>query len=340
MTLIDSRPAAPDLAGLSAPTREAPPAPPVDPETPEQVRSLFQMIGSVVAPTTMLTALLFYFGWAYSATFFEHFGLHISVMGLTTQDYLMNSVQALFVPMAVSFSAGLLIVWVHTRLKVRFFVGPHARRRLRLAAGAAGLSGLVLFGIGMAGIFVFTDQARLSLRFPLSFGAGVTLLAYASRLHARSERFHGAAAGAGSTALVELAVAFLLVSLSLLWTATNYAAAVGETRARQFASELRSRPEAILYSKEPLYLDAPGVRETSCGEAAGGYRFRYEGLRLMIESAGHYFFLPASWSSAGAAAIVVPDNDAVRMQFAVGPAGGRRQAPTANLTCPSPPPVP
>ncbi len=129
-----------------------------------------------------------------------------------------------------------------------------------------------------------------------------------------------------STGLLEVTVAFFLVALSLFIAATNYAADVGPDKAR----ELVLSPEAVLYSKEPLYLEAPGVRETSCGEGAGGYRFRYDGLFLLIQSGGHYFFLPTTWSPADGVAAVVPESDAVRLHFAVAPLNG-----SAGITCPS-----
>ena len=290
------------------------------------MRSVLQTVGSVVAPTTLLTALLLYFGWAYTSAYFKYFGLDWSLVRLTTQDYITSSVLVLVKPMAVAFSAGLLIVWVHARLKARLFTGPEARRRLRWAARVSGVCGFVLFGIGLRGIFFVEDQAQFSLRYPLSLGTGAVLLAYGSRLQARSGRNRGGMSDIRSTGLLEVTVAFFLVALSLFIAATNYAADVGPDKAR----ELVLSPEAVLYSKEPLYLEAPGVRETSCGEGAGGYRFRYDGLFLLIQSGGHYFFLPTTWSPADGVAVVVPESDAVRLHFAVAPLNG-----SAGITCPA-----
>lgn len=341
MAVIDSRP---DAAGSREPPGAVPEesaAPPDDAQTPERVRSLFQMVGSVVAPTTLLTALLIYFGWAYSAAFVAYFGLDISLMGFTTQDYVTSSVQVLFVPMAVAFSAGMLIAWFHARLKARVFVGPDARQRLRWGARAAGSCGLVLFGIGMAGMVVVGRPTRYNLLFPLSFGSGAVLLAYASRLHARSERFVSHATAARSTALLEVTGAFFIVALSLFWAATNYAHDIGTAKAQEFVNLApRDGSEVVLYSKEPLYLDSRGILETSCGEPAGGYRFRYEGLRLMIRSAGHYYLLPATWSRTGGMAIVVPESDAVRLQFAGPERTDRLQPASPAIACPSPRPPP
>jgi Zn-dependent protease with chaperone function len=45
-----------------------------------------RIVGSIVAPTTLLTALLFYFGWSFAYWFFAYFGVDSTVLGLTTQD--------------------------------------------------------------------------------------------------------------------------------------------------------------------------------------------------------------------------------------------------------------
>ncbi len=294
---------------------------------PIELRSVLRAVGSIVAPTTLLTSLLYYFGFAHSASFLRYFGLDISLLGLSTQDYLIRSVDVLFVPLVVTFTVGSLILWAQGRLLDRISAAPDADRRLRLASIVLATTGLVVFVVGLTGIFVIESRARFGLQFPLCFGAGAVLIAYASRLHARSERSTTGRAGGRSTALLEVAGAFLLVSLSLFWASTNYGAAVGTSRARQFEREFRSYPEAIVYSKESLHLEAPGVTETSCAEPAGGFRFRYDGLRLMIRSAGKYFLLPEAWTRDGGVALVVPESDAVRLQFIARPSTAPATSP-------------
>lgn len=295
---------------------------------------MFQLVGSVVAPTTVLTALLFYFGWAHAYWFFHHFGIDISLLGLTTQDYVMRSVDALFVPLTVLLCAGAALLWASRRVTAWLLAGPDSERRLRRAGLAAATAGVILVGVGMAAIFVKALQrTTYHLAFPLSLATGTLLLLSASRLYRRSGVAAVTAAGVRSTPLIEATGAFLLVALSLFWTATNYAADVGGTRAREYERTFRNEPEAIVFSKDRLNLQAPGVQEASCPTPEGGYRFRYEGLRLMLRSADRYFFLPESWSRSDGVAIVLPDADSVRVEFAV-PAGGRRPpARDAGVAC-------
>lgn len=296
-------------------------------EPTDRLRAVVPLIGSVVAPTTLLTALLFYFGWAHAYWFFHYFGFDISLLGLTTQDYMMRSVDALFVPLTLFLTIGSLLLWAHSAVAGRLFAGPSIQRRLRVSAIVMAVIGLVLFLVGMAGIFVRALRETYYVAFPLSLGTGAILLLYASRLQRRAESSAAARTGFGSIPLLEATGAFLLVALSLFWAATNYAAAVGGTRARQYERELKGYSEAILYSKENLHLDGPGVEAVVCQDPGAGYRFRYQGLRLMLRSSGQYFLLPEDWSPSNGAAIVVPEGDSVRLQFA---APGRVRQRPAN----------
>ena len=55
-------------------------------------------IGSVVAPTTLLTALLFYFGWVSVSVQSRYFGFDASLLEFSTQDYLLQSISPTFLP--------------------------------------------------------------------------------------------------------------------------------------------------------------------------------------------------------------------------------------------------
>src|SRR5215472_13847652 len=88
---------------------------------------LAKILGAVVAPTTLLAALLYYFGWSHAYWFCNYFGVNSTVLGFTTTDYLMRSVDALFVPMTVAASAALLAVWGHSVLRARLAAGSRPR---------------------------------------------------------------------------------------------------------------------------------------------------------------------------------------------------------------------
>lgn len=289
---------------------------------------LLKIAGSIVAPTTLLTGLLFYFGWSHAYWFFNYFGVNSTMLGLVTKDYLMRSIDGLFVPLTVITSIVLLAFWGHKLLHTRLVAGSRARV-LRVFTPATAITGLVLFTIGLWGVFAQTVFEIYLAVSPFSLASGVLLLVYASHLQqatkARHEKPRGHNAAPEWSAVVEWAGVFVLVGLSLFWAVNDYSAAVGISRARTLESQLGTYPSAVVYSAQSLSLKAPGVREVACQNSDAAYRFRYDGLKLVLQSGDQYFFLPQDWSPADGVAIVMPRNDSLRLEFTSPSANGAIQ---------------
>jgi len=107
------------VAGTAAPA----PGPRPDDQAPEPLTSglpqLMRLLSTVVAPTTLLTSLLFYFGWSHAYYFYDYFGVNSTLLGLTTRDYVQRAVDGLFIPMMVVAGVGLLALWTHSLLRAR-----------------------------------------------------------------------------------------------------------------------------------------------------------------------------------------------------------------------------
>src|SRR3712207_918172 len=82
------------------------PPPPVEEDAGldagEALPRLVRIAREVVAPATLLTALLFQFGRLHAAGYFRHFGVNFTVLDLTLQDHLISSADGLFVPLAAT----------------------------------------------------------------------------------------------------------------------------------------------------------------------------------------------------------------------------------------------
>lgn len=292
---------------------------------------VFKIIGSVVAPTTLLTALLFYFGRLHITGFFQYFGVNFTALDLTTQDYLIRSADGLFVPVAVAAAVALLLVWLH-RLLLRRAVQRNQTRLPRAVAFVYVGVGLLLGGTAVIGVLdpaVFGAVPELP---GLALAIGVLCLSYASRLLRAWGSWASPAPLAGSPgaiAVVEWALVFVLVSVGLFWTVGNYALAVGTGRGHDIEASLATWPDAVLLSEQRLGLVAAGVTELQCADADAAYAFRYDGLKLVMQSGDQYFFLPATWSRGAGAAILIPRSDAVRLEFTLADA----DVPSPGATC-------
>jgi hypothetical protein len=310
--------------GAEAPRPARQPAASLEPAI-SGLPQLLRMVGVVAAPTTLLTSLLFYFGWSHAYWFFDYFGVNSTLLGLTTRDYMMRSLDGLFVPMTVVACAGLLVLWGHAMLRARLVVGDRPRA-VGVLLPAAIVAGLALACAGVASVFTRTVLDRYLAAAPLTLAVGVLLLAYAVQLRRSLAAIEGrATAGRPEwVAVAEWAGVFVLVGLSLFWAANDYSAAVGRSRARQLVAELPTYPDAVVYSSRSLSLAARGVRQVRCHDPEAAYRFRYDGLKLVLQSGDQYLFLPAAWSPADGVAILMPKSDSLRLELV--PASARAGA--------------
>lgn len=257
---------------------------------PGDLERLLRIAAAIVAPTTLLTGLLFYFGWAQAFWFFEYFGVHLTVLDLSTQDYLMRSVDGLFYPTLVG---GIVTLGVLAAARLgRGRLSPDLVRTGMTVAGGV----LVLIGLlTILGVPWFSFYPGVV---PLGLACGVLLLAHVSRVRT----------------VVGWVGTFLLVGTTLFWAVSDYSSATGLAAAYDVQEELATYADVVLYSEKSLSIHGPGVREIA-EPGDGAYAVHYTGLKLVVQSGGYYFFLPVNWSPTDGAAIVLPRNDSVRLEF-------------------------
>jgi hypothetical protein len=287
---------------------------------------VLKIAGAVVAPSTLLTGLLLYFGRIYATQTFLYFGVNYTVLDLTNADYLMRSVDGLVFPLVVVAGATLLVLWVHRR----FGTLPATARRIvpRVLLPAAVTVGVVLVSLAMIDVI---DGGALFPYHPedrgINFSIGVLLLTYAARLFrllAAERRSEPVPRRPASVVVAQWGALFVLVSIGLFWAAGGYAGTLARERAQQIKILLPSSPTVLLYSEKNLGLQGAGVHEVACGPSVT-YRFHYDGLYLLLRSGDQYLFLPVGWTYEHGTAILISRGDTLRLEFS--PAG---QAPSAT----------
>jgi hypothetical protein len=321
MTALGAGPPRPSTA--ATPDGDGHPAAVVAPDRPgEEVGAtdalprLFKVLGGIVAPTSLLTGLLFYFGRSRAAGYYRYFHVNSTVLDLSTNDYLFSGVDGLFVPIAVTSLLALVLLWANRLLLTR--VPPAARRRtLRVLVPASGLGGAVLVALAFADLLteggLFGSNSATGGVF---LAIGVILLVYAVRLLRLSPpRTPQPAARRAATGLAEWGAAFLLVSIGLFWAADAYAFGVGTGGAITFYRALPTVPEAVVYSQQSLSLAVAGVTQVRCSDPDAAYRFRYDGLRLVREAGDQYLLLPVTWDRTTGTAVLIPRSSTVRLEF-------------------------
>lgn len=271
------------------------------------VKQWASVLATYVAPTTVIVALLYYFGYVRSAALYAYFGLDLAALGLSSQDYLLRAVDALYVPLGVVLLIVLAGFWSRWFLN-RKLAPPAESPWLRPLSYGLVILGVVTFFMGVVGIVV--PRVSWPLLTPLSIGVGVVFAGFgiSQILVLRGSDPEG------RPFKVSVALLAGIVILSLFWAVNEYAQAYGRGRAETLSTELTERPAVIVDTKDRLFAEAPGISETAL-EQNSTYRYRYRGYRLLAQSNNTVFLIPERWTPNQGAILALPNNDSIRLQF-------------------------
>jgi hypothetical protein len=264
--------------------------------------------------------LLYYFGWTFTHASASYLGIDESVLGFSTQDYLLRSINAVFWPLSVGLIVAALALRGHV-VVMRSISQPQRTRRIEalgIGLAVAGL-GAAIYG-GLAIHYDWVGVADFTIA-PLCLTIGVALLGYAVLIREwLTSRAPNATADSttGSASLATVAVA-LLIAVGLFWQVAEWATAVGIGRTRDLIARLDAQPQVTVYSGKRLGLAGTGgVTETPLGGTDTAYRYRYTGLRLLFRSGGTYLLLSDHWSRADGRTFLIDDTPDLRFEFTPG----------------------
>ncbi|WP_395657457.1 hypothetical protein [Nocardioides sp.] len=271
-------------------------------ETPADTWGRWYTVATTfVAPATFVGAVLFYFGYVSARSQYAYFGVDVDTTGLSTRDYVTRSPQALLVPalllLVVGTATAALLAGVRSGR-----LGPRAVRLLVYG-------GAVLGGIGLVAVLLYPWAGRwtaYALVTPLLVTAGAGLLAVVGR-----------ARGFPPSVTVMLA---LVAALATFWATATLAQWTGRGVAMRTARHLGDLPAVVLDTREPLYLgDTVTTQKTlpqppPDQESEGHpFRYRYYGLRLLIQAGDLMFLVPERWDPSDSTVVV--DMTEVRVRF-------------------------
>lgn len=270
-------------------------------DEPSRAERWVSLAAGIVAPVTLITALLFYFGYVSARSQYEYFGIDVDTIGLSTQDYVMRSPQPLLVPLLVLSLLAVAALLLHKRVQPLADLVPV--RRARLVA-------IALLALGLLGLFLYPVLGGLgyyAIVVPVMIGLAAAVLAYLSYLTARLQELRPPVALIGLLAVVSLTCAF--------WATATTAQYSGRGLAKAAARQLNRFPVVILDTKERLHLRSAGVEETALQPRPGQtFNFRYRGLRVLIVGENRLFLVPQQWHASDTTLVVTLD-DSVRVQF-------------------------
>ncbi|WP_223779389.1 hypothetical protein [Streptomyces sp. 135] len=289
------------------PEPEPEPAPPPPPASPAPAPTdphigWVEIIGAVGSLVTLLTAVLFYFGWASTDAETKALGLRDTVFHLSTSDYLLRSVGALYLPAWLAAGAALGALGLHRWATNEPERLTRAVRVLRFAWTVP----LVLVPLYPLSPWLF------DLLLPLTTIAGLSLNAYARTRGRRDLRLWG--------------LTLFVCVLSLFWAVSAYAQIAGRGRAELTERTVRDDfPAVTVLSEKDLMIRGGG----SCFRRVTGkgsqYAYEYGGLRLFHVSKDRVFLVPRDWTPGHGTLYVLKEGKEQRVDLLSGPGHRERE---------------
>jgi hypothetical protein len=296
-------------------------------------QDVFSLLGALGGVLTLITAVLFYFGWRRSDVQARAMNIDVSLFGFSTQDYVLRSISALYLPLLVVLSLGLGWLWVHL-LVVRLLRSDVLTSRERRTAAAAWTLWIAIAGVTLAvGCLLFALAVgtrspppliawlanRLQTRqwvVPLVLVVATLIASYAWWIHRQMQPNRVGEPRHPWQMVLPAGLVAGTVVLGAFWMLEEYAAAVGRGYALQLSQGVDRLARTVVISPTPLGIVAPGVTEERLGRAdSPDVRYRTIGLRLLARSGDKILLVHDGWAPGKGTVIVLPDSDDLAWQF-------------------------
>jgi hypothetical protein len=262
-----------------------------------------EWVGTLASTVGTLVALLYYFGWVRTTVQMRDLGSDSGVLDLSTQDYVLKSVNVLFVPAVFLGALCLVAIREHERI-VRYF-----KRRptvARVVTRPNRFWQIVAATVVVTAVLIATPATR-QFAVPLTLTLALAAWLYIERLRRRLLRH----CPAPRRTLVVVTVVLLLTTF---WLTERLARAAGHLYAEDLLANPGQLPAVTLTLSRPTTPIPPGVRLV-VNRDGDQVTYQYQGLRLLQASANRYVFLCVDPVSQQRRVLVIHDSDAVQVQL-------------------------
>lgn len=282
-----------------------------------------RLVAAVVTNTSLLTALVIYMGWAYLDARLGYFGVSPLSLNLGILDYALHSL-AFFFNTNIIFLAVVVVGAIAFLPRVAVIVKPQlaaldrlipravskAARRIFPATGnLAARLGIVIIVVTVPLIWAGLQNNRLHAWFydnQTVFYLVILLMGAGPLLATRAKTARHV-----MSLLSPLTIAIAVACL--LWAAGLYASNLGTREAIFLTRNLVSQTAVTLYSARPLGIFGSEVKAQIV--RGSFYRYKYQGLRLLIMDSGTYYLLPADWTPANNHVYIINSSDEITVEF-------------------------
>jgi len=271
--------------------------------------------GLILSQTTLLSAALFYFGWIRTRATYAYLGVDSSLLGYGVSDYVLRSINSAF-PFVVFTSVAVLLGAAFHRAVRRMAVTGHVWAKVLPKCVSVG-GYLALFCVTV-GVVVRRLQVLFGVALPLLLCVGSVAALWAVHM---ARDFTDTVASQPTrpdvVALAQRSALLVLLVVGYFWAISINAATAGRQIAQQFERQLSNDPIVVVFSAHPLAISGTGVSRTTIGTDAAGFRYRYDGLCILVATHGKYFLWPANWIRGRDRIFIIGESDTIRIDVSI-----------------------
>lgn len=317
--------------------------------------NVLTIIGTISSQIVLITALFYYFGWVYAHSYFAYFGIDVALVGYSTADYVLRSINVAYFPFIYVVFAVLALLGLHRLVLTPMLTSalPATSPSPNTFRGANGMSparpvavstvdwarrfsrwrqeraetwwivdaiqiiAIILVAVVFAGVLL-PDQfgIRMGLVLPLLLMFGTSVLGYVAHLRSRRpDKFPVATLVLPATP----SRVYILTLLALGLLGGLWAVSLYGNRVGT------SRAAEFAHQLQ----DQPGVTVYSTERLAlngpgitiaeipqpAKYHYQYTGLRLLIRAPDKFLLMPAKWQHGRDRIFLLRDDNSIRIDI-------------------------
>ncbi|MEU9699325.1 hypothetical protein [Streptomyces sp. NPDC047981] len=267
---------------------------PTQPAREAGLNSPTALLKIVIAQGTFIAALMFYLGAMYTSTFFAYFHVSLSVLDLGFGEQVTQSLHLLRVEVLVGAGVLVLIVagpWIHARAR------PEPSR----AEVVVGRLYLPVVVVGLVLLALWVEIQPYGWVASLVIALGLLLGQLPDAEGRRPEGFR------------RMALPIFASAVFLFWTLTQLTQQAAHRDAVAHARRVTQWTGVVVLSSRPLALPTR-PRGTITKEVLPSgllHRYRYTGLRLLLERDGRFHVVPLGWDVRRDPLYIIQESDTV-----------------------------
>ncbi|MGW4759705.1 hypothetical protein [Streptomyces chartreusis] len=265
-----------------------------------------ELVNSVAGAASFVGSLLLYAGYIYINSYFGYFHLDSFAVGFSPFELIVRSLRLATLPAFVVLAIVLLIPGVVRRLAA-LQVSERYVRRVRRASRVVARAHAAIAVAGVVLLFLWPWIQPYGWTAPILIAIGLLLGRTPAAIAA--DETHGPT--------WERAASLLIAGLFLIWGVALLARQLGQQDAQQDAQQLVRRTAVVIVSTDRLSMTSPGLVVDDLGRGVH-YRYRYSGLRLLIERNQRYYLVSLGWRQNIDPTFVIDKGDSIRIELRPG----------------------